>query len=263
MLTTMNSKWFSLLTVATLLMATVASCDGKKKSHRDFDDEDEMEMTEDNNKTTKESDGDVIFPDDINKGNNKDDIDKKDIGTDNITDDTTSETGEKSSTDGRNGGINDDLVSGNNSSTEDKSSWTKDDLSKMPNEICTYVQTGYIDKDGVRQPPRSGLAEMNRDYIFSGEYISWKMNNTLEIKWKYDHTEGQNLVYYLVATDMVNGQKSLNKDDVIVVTKDRCVINNIDYQHGKRSWTIIYKLTSRKRLADNNNGGRNHSMIVE
>ena len=104
-----------------------------------------------------------------------------------------------------------------------------------------YEQTGYIDAYGVRQQPQKVMSDLVRTYVFSGDFVSFKLNNTLTIRYKFHHRDGQNSVYYLHTVDMVNGREYLIDNDIMVVSPNRDLINMILYQQGKRSWTIIYE----------------------
>lgn len=97
-----------------------------------------------------------------------------------------------------------------------------------------FVQTGSIDQYGNRQGPSSyGSKEIKLN--FDGNDIT-ESSGMLTLRWRYHHSQGGNLVYYLVAKDYISGRELLNDQSVIVVASDYSVINRID-----RNWTLIYE----------------------
>lgn len=106
-----------------------------------------------------------------------------------------------------------------------------------------YVQTGYIDKYGVRQQPNSSMSEMVKKLTYSGQYASWVIQgvSTITIRYKIHHYDSGNAVYYQAANDMINGREYLNENSLLVVSPDKSVVNMISYSQGQRVYTIIYE----------------------
>lgn len=101
-----------------------------------------------------------------------------------------------------------------------------------------FVQTGSIDQYGNRQGPSNyGASEIK--LVFDGAFIKQQFG-TLTLRWRFHHSQGSNNVYYLVATDYLNGNESLTDDNVIVVASDYSALNKID-----RQCTLIYERRER------------------
>ena len=106
-----------------------------------------------------------------------------------------------------------------------------------------YMQTGYIDKYGVRQSPNSSMAAMVQKLTYSGQYASYVIPavSPITIRYKLHHYDGGNAVYYQAANDMLNGREHLNENSLLVVSSDKRLINIINYFQGQRTYTIIYE----------------------
>ena len=103
-----------------------------------------------------------------------------------------------------------------------------------------YVQTGYIDREGIRQPANSNLGSSVIKISFSGQYITVS-SGQFNFKYKYHHSQGENAIYYRSANDMLSGREFLNENDINLISSDRQLVNSIFYQDGNRLWTIIYE----------------------
>ena len=106
-----------------------------------------------------------------------------------------------------------------------------------------YVQTGYVDKDGVRQQPNSSMASMVQKLTYSGQYASYVIPGVspITIRYKIHHYDGGNAVYYQSANDMLNGREFLNENSLLVVSPNKGLVNMINYFQGQRTYTIIYE----------------------
>ena len=104
-----------------------------------------------------------------------------------------------------------------------------------------YVSTKHVDQNGVQKT--FGIDE--RGVWF----INYQNDNTLALTpavsdsypllYGFHHKDGDNYVYYQIATEIINGSKSFNEDGVIVVSPDGSLVNWISYRQGHRQSTIV------------------------
>lgn len=113
-----------------------------------------------------------------------------------------------------------------------------------------YALTKLIDENGreiVCTGTQGGCVILD----FAGKYVEWKTeNNTslpIPVLFKFHHTEGDNSVYFQSATDMGTGREVNVETSVLVVSKNKSLINNISYFRGQRFSTSVYKKIENER----------------
>ena len=113
-----------------------------------------------------------------------------------------------------------------------------------------YVQTKIINNNGEHEP-NGNFSAMVKIFEFqqNGNILVEKGNGSAfsrDIRYRYHHSSGGNNYYYIIATDIMNGQQSLNMGSEIVVSGDRNYINCNNYntsgnQQVNWNWTVVYK----------------------
>ena len=104
-----------------------------------------------------------------------------------------------------------------------------------------YEKTAVIGRDGTRAAVNGGAIKIS----YSGQFLTLTylggapQYNTF--KFQYHHSENNNNIYYQVATEITTGQKVLNESNVIVVSADKSLVNQLDLMQGIRQSTTIYE----------------------
>lgn len=114
-------------------------------------------------------------------------------------------------------------------------------------ETIRYVNTKVYDADYV---PHKVTNAQSIELKFYGDHAISQDVVWGTINYKYSYSENGYRVYYMVATDLVTGQEHVVKDNMIMVSNDRTLINIVNYTNGKHASTCVYE----KKTADRPRG---------
>ena len=115
-------------------------------------------------------------------------------------------------------------------------------INAFSQETIRYVPTKYYDQDYVPQKPNTSWGDGTLELTFHGNteisYYAGGFTN----HYKYSHDENGNRVYYMITNDLVTGELVFVKTSVFLVSYDRNLINQIQYEfNGKHYCTTVYE----------------------
>lgn len=121
-------------------------------------------------------------------------------------------------------------------------------LSLMPStataqERVRYILTKFIDADGVV----SKASELSY-FTFNGNMITYYTANNMSFPFQYHHTENNCMVYYQVATDMINGKRYINENSQLLVSSDKNTINSLHFYNGQIHLRSVFKKQTKMEI---------------